>query len=207
MNMRKEPAFRIESERLVLRCWSPDDAPAFRELLDRNDRHLRPFIPWMCDEPQSLEQTHSRLETYERRFHALEDFRYAWLTPDGTLIGEYIISSRRGADCREIGYLLDKDATGKGYAVEASCMATKLAFEVDGVERVEIHCSPENQPSVAVPEKLGFTHVKTDEKSYSDSEGVLRDSMTWILTADEYPESPASRIAIRAFGKNGERLL
>lgn len=207
MSNTTNPVFRAESPRLVIRCWSADDAPAFRALLDRNDRHLRPFIPWMRDEPQTLEQTRARLEGYAQRFHAHDDYRFAWLTTNGTLIGELIISTRRGADCREVGYLLDKDATGKGYAMEATSMATKIAFEVDGVARTEIHCSPENLPSVAIPERLGYTHLETHVQSYMDSEGKLRDSMTWILESGNYMASPASRISVTAFDRNGNALL
>ena len=207
MNTITRAVFHAESPRLVIRCWSPDDAPAFRALLDRNDHHLRPFIPWMCDEPQTLEQTRARLEGYAQRFHAGEDYRFAWLTMEGTLIGELIISTRRGTDCREIGYLLDRSATGKGYALEATSMATKIAFEVNRVARTEIHCSPENRASVAIPERLGYTHLETRSKSYTDSEGELRDSMTWILDVARYPASPASRIPVTALDRDGAALL
>ena len=32
-------AYRVETERLVLRCWSPLDAPVLRAALDANDQH------------------------------------------------------------------------------------------------------------------------------------------------------------------------
>ena len=47
-------AYRVHTDRLVLRCWSPEDAPALRRALDACDAHLRPMIPFMKDEPQIL---------------------------------------------------------------------------------------------------------------------------------------------------------
>lgn len=37
-------AYRVETDRLVLRCWSPADAPVLRAALDACDAHLRPII-------------------------------------------------------------------------------------------------------------------------------------------------------------------
>ncbi|MEE8463171.1 MAG: N-acetyltransferase, partial [Gammaproteobacteria bacterium] len=50
-------AYRIETDQLLIRCWSPADAPVLRAALDESDQHLRPWIPWMKDEPKSLDET------------------------------------------------------------------------------------------------------------------------------------------------------
>ena len=52
-----DTAYRIETDRLLIRCWSPADAPVLRAALDESDQHLRPWIPWMKDEPKSLDET------------------------------------------------------------------------------------------------------------------------------------------------------
>jgi ribosomal-protein-serine acetyltransferase len=194
--------FSVRSPRLLARCWEADDADAFRALLDRNDRYLRPFIPWMRDEPQSLEQTRARLLGYRERFVAGEDFRYA-LFADGTLIGEVMLSPRSGPGTREVGYLLDRSATGHGYATEAAAMACRAAFDFAMVKRVHLHCSPENTASVRVAQKLGFTLLEVHEKCYEDSEGVLRDSMHWMLDTDLYLRSPAAHLLVDAFDAGG----
>ena len=48
------PAYRVTTPRLLMRPWSPEDAPLLRALLDRSDHHFRPYIPWMRDEPKPL---------------------------------------------------------------------------------------------------------------------------------------------------------
>jgi RimJ/RimL family protein N-acetyltransferase len=50
-------AYRVETDRLVLRCWTPGDAPRLRAALDACDAYLRPWIPFMKDEPRTLKQT------------------------------------------------------------------------------------------------------------------------------------------------------
>lgn len=198
--------WRIESARLVARCWSAEDAPAFRALLDRNDRHLRPFIPWMRHEPMPLERTRERLAGYRERFLAGEDCRYALCLPEGTLIGELILSPRQGPGSREVGYLLDRDHTGRGYAQEATAAAVRAAFEVIGIERVELRCSPENAPSVRIARALGFVLERTQALDHEDSEGVLSDTQVWVLRHDAFPTTPCARVRYAAYDAAGERL-
>ena len=66
------PPYRIETERTLLRCWSPSDAALLRASLDRSDTHLRPWIPFMKDEPRALEETadwlRARLESLYEEF-------------------------------------------------------------------------------------------------------------------------------------------
>lgn len=198
--------FRIESERLLARCWSADDAEAFRALLDRNNEHLRPFIPWMSKEPQSLDQTRTRIAADEQRFLAGEDFRYALLDREARLIGELILSVRNGNGSREIGYLIDKSMTGQGLAFEAACLLTKTAFKYCNARIVELHCSPNNRASVRIAEKLGF-HLREIRKDHSeDSEGRMDDSMVWEMPPNDFPDSVAAQLDIKAFSPDGEQL-
>ncbi|MDX1455748.1 MAG: GNAT family N-acetyltransferase, partial [Gammaproteobacteria bacterium] len=198
--------YRIESDRLTARCWSPEDAEAFRALLDRNNDHLRPFIPWMADEPRSLEQTRERLRKDSLRFTDNDDYRYALLDRGGILIGEMILSTRSGGNSREVGYLLDKETIGRGLATEAAAMLIKAAFVHCKVDHVDLHCSPRNTASIRIAEKLGFKLLKIEEKSMTDSEGLVDDSMHWRLGSGDFPGSLAAGIDIRAFDGHGNQL-
>ena len=51
------PPYRIETERLVLRCWDPRDAPLLKDAIDSSLDHLRPWMPWAREEPKPLEET------------------------------------------------------------------------------------------------------------------------------------------------------
>jgi RimJ/RimL family protein N-acetyltransferase len=93
-----------------------------------------------------------------------------------------------------------------GYATEAAAALVKVAFEVDGVNRVEIHNDPENWRSAAIPRKLGFGHEGTlrQRRQFFDE---FRDTMIWTLFAEEYAGSPAASAEIEAYDAMGRRLL
>src|SRR5262249_38083416 len=59
--------YRLESERLVIRCWSPEDAPLLKDAVDRSLEHLRPWMPWTPDEPEELEVVAARLRGFRAR--------------------------------------------------------------------------------------------------------------------------------------------
>ena len=73
----KRTAYRVETGQLVLRCWSPEDAPLMRAALDANDDHLRPMIPFMKDEPRTLQQTAQWLRDIRAAFDLDQNYRYA----------------------------------------------------------------------------------------------------------------------------------
>lgn len=202
------PAYRVETRRLVIRCWTPEDAPKLRRAIDELDSHLRPWIPWMRSEPQSLDQTVARLRSYRASFDLDRDYRYAVFDEaEAELIGETGLYTRAGVGAREIGYWTHLRHGGQGFAVEAAAAMVRVAFEVDGVDRLEIHCARENEASARVPLRLGFTHEATLARRIEDTEGRLRDAMIWTLLRSAYAGSPASEMPTAAYGCLGERLL
>jgi RimJ/RimL family protein N-acetyltransferase len=205
--MNHGPAYQIKTERLLLRGWMPEDAPRLRAMLDNSNTHLRPWIPWMRDEPRSLDDTAAKLREHRANFDRDIHYRYAIFSPDGeSLLGEVSLFNRVGPGGQELGYMLDKDASGKGYALEATAAAVRTAFVINGVERVEIHCAPENTASMSIAAKLGFQHDATLRRRSEDSEGRQRDSAVWTLFADEYAGTAAAAINIRAFDCLGRPL-
>jgi len=193
-------AYRVETDRLVLRCWSPGDAPVLRAALDACDAHLRPMIPFMKDEPRSLQQTAQWLRGHRAAFDLGQMYRYAVFdAAEQNLLGENMLLARVGPGALEIGYWTHKEAIGRGIATEASAALIRVAFEIEKVKRVEIMCAPENRASASIPAKLGFTFEATLKKRALDSEGSSRDLMVWSLFADDYPSSPSSNMTCRAF--------
>jgi RimJ/RimL family protein N-acetyltransferase len=200
-------AYRVETDRLVLRCWKPGDARAMRGSLDRNNQHLRPWIPFMKDEPRSLQESAEWLRGIRAAFDLRQNFRYAVFDADeDKLLGENMLLTRAGPGAFEIGYWTDKDATGQGVASISSCALIRVAFEIEKADRVEIMCAPENAASAAIPQKLGFTHDGTLRKRATDSEGNTCDLMVWSLFAEDYPSTPAEKTEIRAFDCLGDPI-
>lgn len=200
-------AYRIETDRLVLRCWSPQDAPVLRDALDACDQHLRPYIPFMKDEPRTLEQTARWLRGHRAAFDLDQMLRYAVFDRDEvTLLGENMLLSRVGPGALEIGYWTHKDAIGRGFATEASAAMIRVAFELEKVDRVEIMCAPENVASAGIPAKLGFTHEATVKRRAHNSDGELCDLMIWSLFASDYPSSPAAMVTYTPFDCMGSKI-
>jgi RimJ/RimL family protein N-acetyltransferase len=201
------PAYRIVTERFVVRCWEPDDAALLKEAVDSSLDHLLPWMPWAADEPQTLEEKVSLLRHFRASFDEGEDFVYGILDArEDRVLGGSGLHPRSGKDMREIGYWVRVDAEGQGVIAETTAALTRVAFQLDGVDRVEIHCDPANRRSAAVAERAGFQHEATLRRRLIYPNG-RRDVMIWTMFADEYPRSPCAGAVLEAFDVQGERLL
>jgi RimJ/RimL family protein N-acetyltransferase len=204
----RRPAYRVETERLLLRCWAPEDAPVLRAALDRSDAHLRPWIPFMVHEPRSLDDSADWLRGLRANFDRGEHFRYGVWSRDGDeLVGENMLLDRVGPGGLEIGYLTHLGFAGRGYASEATVAMVRLAFEVHGADRVEIHCAPQNTASAAIPARLGFTCEAILARRFRDTEGVPRDLMIWTLLTEDYALSSLRETPLQAWDCLGRPLL
>lgn len=203
----KGPAYRIETERLVIRCWQPQDATLGKEAIDASREHLREWMPWADTEPEPLAVTIKRLRQFRAMFDMDKDYIYAIFNQDETqVLGGSGLHTRIGENAREIGYWIHVDHINQGYATEASAALTKVAFEIEDLDRVEIHCSPENPASASVPRKIGFVHEATLRRRGPIKDGQPVDSMIWSMHADEYPGSMPSSMQIHAFDASGRSI-
>jgi RimJ/RimL family protein N-acetyltransferase len=209
--MAEGPAYRIETERLVIRCWDLADAGELLEVILADLDLLAPWLPWASRYPMSVEAQMAELRRMRRRFDGDEDFCYGIFDTGGGLVGGCGLHTRSGPGSRELGYWLRAARWGQGLATELGAALTRVAFEVDEIERVDLRCAPDNRRSARVAEKLGFRHEATLRRRFMppDGEGAMRDAMIWSLCADEMPGSPAARLAagVRAFDGLGRPLL
>ena len=201
------PAYRMLTPRLVIRCWQPQDAAKLKEAVDSSVQHLRRWLPWAADEPESLERKLERIRRWRGDFDLGLDFVYGVFDlAEARVLGGTGLHNRVGPDAREIGYWVRADSIGKGMATEFSAALTRVAFEVDKVARVEIHVVVGNAASAAVPRKLGYVHEATVRRPHPGG-GPLYDTMIWTMFAERYPGSPSASQRVEAYGFGGERLL
>ena len=202
------PAYRIETERLIVRCWEPHDAPLLQSAVEVSLEHLRPWMPWARGEPKSLDERVDLLRTFRARFDLDQEFVYGIFDrKEARVLGGAGLHKRAGDDSLEIGYWVHVDHTGQGLATEASAALTKVAFDVHGVDRVEIHCEPANDRSAAVPARLGFVCEATLRRRLVAADGTLADRMIWTLLREELSSSPAASARVAAFDVIGRRVL
>lgn len=201
-----KPVYRIETNRLVIRCWDPKDAALIQEAAAASKEHLLPFMPWAADEPQTVAQKVELARRFRGLFDRGEDYVYGIFNKDETrVLGGTGLHTRLKDNALEIGYWLHKDFVNQGLITESSAALTKVAFEIYHVERMEIHCSVENLASAAVPRKLGYIHEAT-RRRLGWAHGQASDSMVWTLFADEYPNTPSALAVIHAFDVAGNSL-
>ena len=202
------PAYRIVTARLCVRCWNPVDAARLKAAVDANVEYLRKWLPWAEKEPAPLEVKVKLLRKWRAQFDLGEDFVYGIFNQSETeVLGGTGLHTRQGTDAREIGYWIQEKHEQKGYATEASAALTKVAFEVDGVNRVHIHCDVDNKRSARIPEKLGFVLEGVLRKRLPTSTDSLRDMMVWTMLKEEYPDSIPSRAEVRAYDATGQQIL
>ncbi len=202
------PAYRVETERLVVRCWGPEDAALLNTAIHESWDHLAPWMPWARGERPTLDSTLALVRRWRGEFDLDQDFVYGIFSADETsVVGGTGLHTRRGANVREIGYWVHVSQIGQGYATEVAGALTRIAFEVDGVRKVDIYCLPHNVRSAAVARKLGFTYEATLRQTLAEGDGTFSDGMLWTMLADEYATSPASRAQVKAFDIAGRRIL
>jgi len=201
------PAYRIETKRLVIRCYNPADAPMLAEAVTESLEHLRPWMPWVYNEPEPIEEKIQRLKLFRGNFDLGQNFTYGIFNPEETkLIGGTGLHTRLGENELEIGYWIHKDYINQGLVTESTSALVKVAFEIVHIHRLEIHCDPENFASAAIPRKLGFTHEGTLRAKTRFLDG-WSDSMIWGLLETEYPDSRSSKAEIKAYDANGLQVL
>ncbi len=201
------PAYRIETKRLVVRCYHPSDAPLLAASVTESIEHLRPWMPWVYSEPEPLQEKVQRLKRFRGLFDLGQDFVYGIFNPEETsLLGGTGLHTRLGEDQLEIGYWIHKDHINRGLVTESTAALVKVAFEIIHVHRIEIHCDPQNTASAAIPRKLGFTHEGTlrAKTRFLDS---WSNSMIWGFLKSEYPDSPSAKAEIRVFDADRQPVL
>ncbi|MBA3424377.1 MAG: GNAT family N-acetyltransferase [Rubrobacter sp.] len=168
--MRSEGSFgelpRIETERLLLRKVTLDDAPDL--LVNTSDPEIARYTTW---EPyDSIEEARRFLGSVISNYERGEPANWGLeLRESGRFIGmcgfmqdfwepEYA--------CASLGYAIGREHWGKGLTTEAVRAAIAFGFEHLTLNRIEARCVAENTASERVMQKAGMSY-----------EGTLRDNV------------------------------
>jgi RimJ/RimL family protein N-acetyltransferase len=201
-------AYRIVTERLVIRCWEPADAVLAKEAIDSSLDHLREWMPWAHAEPTTLEQKVQLLRLFRGKFDLDQDMVYGIFDRDERrAVGGTGLHPRVGDGASEIGYWIRADSTGQGFARESTAAVTRVAFEIGGYDRIEIRCDPANVRSAAIPKRLGYVYEATLRGRLRNEHDEPRDAMVFTMFADDYPASPCAAATLEAFDAAGAQLL
>jgi len=144
----------IETDRLVLRQLTVEDAPFILELLTDPD-----WLRFIGDKGvRSLEGARNYIvtgpiESYAR--HGFGLFRTE-LKADGTPIGLCGLVKREVLEDVDVGYAFLPQFRGRGYAYESAAAVLRFARDRVGLVRIAAITNPDNERSIRVLEKLGL---------------------------------------------------
>jgi RimJ/RimL family protein N-acetyltransferase len=129
------------------------DAPAiFRRY--SSDPEVARYLAWPCH--QTTEQTEAFLTWSEAEWTQWPAGPYLV----ESLAGHELLGSTglafESPNIAATGYVLARDAWGRGFATEALAAMVNLATDL-GLKRLYAHCHPDNAASLCVLEKCGFT--------------------------------------------------
>jgi RimJ/RimL family protein N-acetyltransferase len=201
------PPYRIETERLVIRCYEPRDAALLKDAIDSSLEHLREWMPWTENEPQTLEEKVSLIKTFRSQFDLGENFVMGVFSADESeLIGGSGVHPRNEPGGLEIGYFVRASRTRQGYITESTAALTRVGFEVCEADRMEIRIDPENEASIGVPLKLGYTEEATLRRRLpGKAGGPLRDVKLFTMFREDFDPSIAP--VLRAYDASGRQLI
>jgi len=149
---------RIEAAGLLLRRWTVDDADALASLVADNAEHLRPWMPWMAEEPRTMADRIALIQRWEDEWIAGGDVLLA-VVHDGEIAGSCGMHRRIGSGGVELGYWIAVPHLRQGVATAAARALTETALDLPEIDRVEIHHDVNNVASAGIPPKLGFERV------------------------------------------------
>jgi RimJ/RimL family protein N-acetyltransferase len=189
---------------LVLRRQGPEDAQLIKEAVDTSLAHLRASVAWAQSAPTPLSALEARLATSAAAFDAGEAWAFTIFdSTESRVLGgvslepaEPALAVLAGSDAVETGYWLRADATGHGYATEATAALTELAFTQLGARRVVVCHDPENAASEGVPRRLGFRCM-----------GTVADAMLPGRQAADGSVRPATKVWVRDGGNTSRETM
>ncbi|KIP93704.1 hypothetical protein RU09_04995 [Microbacterium sp. MEJ108Y] len=86
----------------------------------------------------------------------------------------------------ELGWVLDPDHTGRGYATEAIRAVIDVCFGPLGLRRVHAGCFADNEPSWRLMERLGMRREEFSRKTALHRSGEWLDGLNYGILAEEW---------------------
>ncbi len=157
---------QLATARLTLRAPRPSDLPELRAHLRRSAAHLRPWspAPRAGDDPASITSLSKTVLRQRKEWKRGQAFALLMVEKAGGAHDYEKVMGRvtLGAVVRGVfqnsyvGYEVDIDAAGQGYATEGVSAAVDFAFQQLQLHRLQAAIMPSNVRSLRVAEKLGF---------------------------------------------------
>lgn len=179
-------AWPVPSPRLVLRPATGADAgPTWWY------RRLDEVSRWLTRAPRTEEDFRAHFVTAESLAKTIV------VELDGTIVGDLMVAvedawaqaevaeQARGVQA-ELGWVLDPEYAGRGYATEAVQELIRLCFEEIGLRRVVAGCFADNEASWRLMERVGMRREAYSVGDALHRSGQWLDGMSYALLATEW---------------------
>ncbi len=172
----------IETERMILRGFTPEDAGDLYEYA--KNPNVGPHGGWKPHE--NVEESLNIIKTL------FLDKYHIWamtVKKTGEVIGSvgYETDTKRPeTGCMELGYAMSEDHWGKGLMTEAAKAVIRYGFETMGLPMISIYHNPSNSRSKRVVEKCGFCFEGTMRRAYRIYNGEIRDVACYSMYKEEW---------------------
>ncbi len=150
--------FVLETERLKLRHFAPDDATHFY-MLNQDPEVLR----YTGDKPfETVESARDFLVNYDQ-YKKYGIGRWAVIArSDAQFLGWCGLKYQTATDEYDLGFRFFRSHWNKGYATEAAAASIDAGFERFGLQVIIGRAMIQNTASIKVLQKVGMQYHKTD---------------------------------------------
>ena len=181
--MAVDPLPTLHSQRLILRPFRLEDAPAVQRMAGHPDMaSTTANIP----HPYGDGVAEAWIAAHADRFARDESAIFAiTLASTGELLGSVGLEIRREHGRAELGYWIGKPYWSQGYVTEAAREVVRFAFEDLGLRRVFAEHFARNPASGRVMEKIGMVR-EGELRRHMVKDGLPEDVVIWgILAGDD----------------------
>jgi RimJ/RimL family protein N-acetyltransferase len=161
----------LETERLVLRRLTADDAAFILELLNEPS-----FLRFIGDRGvRSLDDARRYIETGPMAMYAEHGFGMflTELKEDAVPIGICGLMKREALPDVDVGFAFLPRFWSRGYALESATAVVELGRRAFGLKRITGITKPDNRSSIKVLERLGLTFEKLVKLSAAGEDTAL----------------------------------
>lgn len=170
---RHDGHMELQTDRLLLREYTLDDFAAVHSFA--SDLRIAEYVDWG---PNTTGETLEFLKmcSAAQRGSNRTNFTLAVTFPRGEPFGSVGLGIDRGRG--ELGYVIDADHWGHGYATEAAAALLRFGQETLRLRDITATCRPENTASAKVLEKIGMVQIGS-RRADKLIRGQWRDSLVF----------------------------
>ncbi|MEP6598957.1 MAG: GNAT family N-acetyltransferase [Actinomycetota bacterium] len=183
--MQLRPRYPVRTERLLLRPLTAADTAGLLAYRSRED-----VCRWVPFSPMTAAEIADRLATVWSGTELVDEGQSLTLGVElagsGELLGDVVLFwHSREHSGGEIGYVLNPEFGGKGYATEAVRGVLQLGFDELGLHRIIARIDARNEASARLASRLGMrqeAHLLRNERFKGD----WSDELDFAMLVDEW---------------------